>query len=164
MKTVKKVSALVLTVMLLMSIMALPASAAVSNTVKSKMTSDSFPYLYSGVTDKAAVRALQKFLMTDSLNAGIKDIRSDGLDGGYGTHCITAVRDFQVRHGIPGPYGKGTGEVKNLTWGAIADVLTPSGSIMRNSGTDVYKYIVSGNRYYFYYFDLEGDPIWFVTV
>lgn len=164
MKFFKKTLLMVMVVAMLASIMVLPASAAVTSTVRTKMTSDDFPYLYLSVSDKAAVKALQKFLMTDAYNASIKDILADGLDGGYGAHCMAAVRDFQVRHGIYGPNGNGTGEVKNQTWGAIADVLTQSGTVMRNSGTDVYKYSIISGKYYFYYYDLSGNPQWFVTV
>lgn len=164
MKFLKKTMLMALVITMLASIMVLPASAAVTSTVKSKMTSDDFPYLYLGVSDKEAVRALQKFLMTDTDNAHIKDILADGLDGGYGSHCMAAVRDFQINHGIPGPNGNGTGEVKNQTWGAIAEVLTQSGTVMRNSGVDVYKYSITSGKYYFYYYDLYGNPQWFVTV
>lgn len=164
MKLFKKTMLMVMVVAMLASIMVLPASAAVNSTVKSKMTSDDFPYLYLGVSDKAAVKALQKFLMTDVDNVGIGDILIDGLDGGYGDHCMAAVRDFQVRHGILGPNGNGTGEVKNQTWGAIADVLSQSGTILRNSGTDVYMYMIINSQYYFFYYDMSGKAQWFDTL
>lgn len=162
MKLPKRMFLIVLSIAVLVSVMVFPASAVVNPDVRAKMAGDNFPYLYMDVDNKPAVKALQRFLLTDVLNTSYADIYHDKLDGGYGDHCVAAVRSFQVRHGILGPNKNGTGEVKNQTWGAIADVLTQDGYILQNTEIDIYKYEVGSMFYYFYYFDLSGDPHWFV--
>lgn len=146
MKTVKRASALVLAVMLVMSIMALPASA-VSTSMISKISC--FPYLYHGVVNSNGVRALQKFLFTDTNNAYHTAVYGDGLDGGFGPNVENAVRNYQIRHGIYGPNNNGTGEVYTQTWTAIANDLYESSNIMTRGGISVYKVEKNGSTYEF---------------
>lgn len=160
MKTVKKVSALVLTVMLLMSIMALPASAA-SDSMTSKISC--FPYLYHGVVNSNGVRALQKFLFTDTNNAYYTAVYNDGLDGGFGPNVENAVRNYQIRHGIYGPNNNGTGEVYTQTWTAIANDLSESSNIMTRGGTSVYRVDKNGSTYSFFWNNSKTSLSWSST-
>lgn len=157
MKTVKKVSALVLTVMLLMSIMALPASAA-SASMTSKISC--FPYLYHGVVNSSGVRALQKFLLTDTSNAYHTAIYGDGLDGGFGPNVENAVRNYQMRRGIYGPNNNGTGEVHTQTWTAIANDLYESSNVMTRGGTSVYMVKKNGSTSSFYWNNSKTGLSW----
>lgn len=154
MKTVKRASALVLAVMLVMSIMALPASA-VSTSMISKISC--FPYLYHGVVNSNGVRALQKFLFTDTNNAYHTAVYGDGLDGGFGPNVENAVRNYQIRHGIYGPNNNGTGEVYTQTWTAIANDLYESSNIMTRGGISVYKVEKNGSTYSFTWNNVK-DP------
>ena len=159
MKLVKRTFALVLAVMLVAVVMVVPASAA-SSSMNSKISS--FPYLYHGVVNSHGVKALQKFLMTDTLNEYYNAILKDGLDGGFGPNLEGAVRSYQTRHGIPGPNGNGTGEVYTTTWTTIAnDVnVSESAGIIRSSGVNVFKVIKNGSIYSFYYNNSVGGTSW----
>lgn len=159
MKLAKRTLALVLAVMMVAAVMVVPASAASSST-NSKISC--FPYLYHGVVNSDGVKALQKFLLTDTNNANYTAIYNDGLDGGFGPNLESAVRSYQVRHGIYGSSNNGTGEVYTQTWTAIAnDVnVTESGGIIKSNDVNVYKVVKSGSIYSFYYNNSVGSTSW----
>ncbi len=163
MKLVKRTTTLVLIVALLVTIFAIPASAVNNATLRSKMTK--LPYLYHGVVNGEAVRALQRFLIKDPDNTYGSNLYRDGLDGGFGPTVEAAVRQFQVNNGIYGPNGNGTGEVYTTTWGVIADKLTESGSWLRNSSRDNIYYYTIGSQYNFSYYNNEtGNTTRFASV
>lgn len=105
---------------------------------------------------------LPKFLLTDTNNANYSAIYKDGLDGGFGPNLESAVRSYQVRHGIYGSSNNGTGEVYTQTWTAIAnDVnVTESGGIIKSNGVSVYQVVKSGSIYSFYYNNSVGSTSW----
>lgn len=157
MKRTKRIVGLCVCMMLLVSLMVLPASAA-SGSMKAKI--DSFPYLYHGVVNKDGVKALQKFLLTDQNNAYHTAIYGDGLDGGFGPNVESAVRNYQIRHGIYGPNNNGTGEVYTQTWTAIANDLSESSNIMTRGGISVYKVEKNGSTYSFYWNNSKTGLSW----
>lgn len=164
--------ALLIAVATLATVVAMPASAAVDSTTKSKI--QSFPYLYNGVDYPSAVRALQKFLI--HCNVATQDIKGDGLDGGFGNHVEAAVRIYQVTRGIGEPgedpnNPNGTGEVSTRTWGAIADDLFDAendGSpiVMRiandSDATRIYRADVSSSGYHFAYYDEYDSAVFWI--
>lgn len=144
----KKITAILVSIALLGTLMVFPVSAT-SSLMLNKI--GRFPYLYHGVRNGDGVRALQKFLLTDVLNAHFSDIDQDGLDGGFGPHLEGAVRDFQVRYGIYGANGNGTGEVYTQTWTAIANILEDSNPFIETpNGIQIYKAVQSGLTYFYY--------------
>lgn len=146
MKSFKRAFSFVLLLVMMVSAFAVPAFAA-SSSMLNKISS--FPYLYHGVVNSNGVRALQKFLLTDTDNAYYTAIYHDGLDGGFGPNVENAVRNYQIRHGIYGSNNNGTGEVYTQTWTAIANDLYESSNIMTRSGTSVYKVDKNGLTYSF---------------
>lgn len=95
MRTVKKVSALVLTVMLLMSIMVLPASATTSDFYHFPLVTQSM-----GGSYMAAAVAAQKFLMVYDENFKQRISQSGGTDGFFGPTSAAVTRDFQQRESL----------------------------------------------------------------
>ena len=155
MKLVNKLTALMLAIIVLVSFVALPAYAA-STSMLAKISC--FPYLYHGVENSNGVKALQRFLLSDTNNEFHSEIRADGMDGGFGPHVEDAVRNFQVRHGIYGPNGNGTGEVYNQTWTAIANELSENNNIITKNGARIYLVSKSNSTYSFYY--LNDINVW----
>lgn len=163
MKHVKRMTALTLVVIIMMSVMVLPASAALTDDPYLKPKIQAFPYLYNGVDYPSAVRALQRFLMFMPDYSAADVLISDGLDGGYGNHVEAAVRYFQVLNGI-GEAGEdpnnpdGTGEVSTRTWGAIADNLYETDTsedyarLCNISGARIYYVDTSTSTYNFAYY------------
>ena len=166
MKLVKRTTTLILIVVILLTIFVIPASAVSNSTLRSKMTQ--LPYLYHGVTNKEAVRALQRFLICDTSATYPSALYDDGLDGGFGPTVERAVRNFQKAHGVMGPNGDGTGEVASTTCGLIADSLSgSSGWLTDGNYNQIYRVQSSGSTYYFYYFNPSigsADGSYFATV
>lgn len=148
MKMVKRVFTFALVMMLFVSAMVFPASAA-SATMKSKISC--FPYLYHGVVNANGVKALQKYLLTDTGNKNYTAIYNDGMDGGFGPNLEAAVRDYQKRHGIYGSNNNGTGEVYTQTWTVIANDLSEFEDVMTKDAQYIYQYTKNGSVYSFYY-------------
>ena len=162
-----------LSIITLTATVALPASAAVDATTRSKM--QSFPHLYNGVDDRDSVRALQKFLI--NCNVATDEIKQDGLDGGFGDHVEAAVRLYQVSRGIGEPgedpnHPDGTGEVASITWGAIADDLfirngTQALKILHIANDDdalkIYRASINSSQYSFYYYNEYDNPQFWLT-
>lgn len=157
MKSVKRALSFILLLVMMISVLAVPVFAA-SSSMLAKISS--FPYLYHGVVNSNGVRALQKFLLTDTNNAYYTAIYGDGLDGGFGPNVENAVRNYQIRHGIYGPNNNGTGEVYNQTWTAIANDLSESSNIMTRGGTSVYKVEKSGSTYSFFWNNSKTGLSW----
>lgn len=166
MKLVKRTTMLILIVAILLTIFVIPASAVSTSTLRSKMTQ--LPYLYHGVTNKEAVRALQRFLTCDTSAMYPSALYDDGLDGGFGPTVERAVREFQKAHGVMGPNGDGTGEVASTTWGLIADSLSGSSGWLKDENyNQIYRVRISGSTYSFYYFNpttSNTDGYYFATV
>lgn len=166
MKFTKRYTTMILAVVMLLTVFIIPASAVSSSTLRGKMTK--LPYLYHGVSNAGAVRALQRFLTCDHSATYPSALYNDGLDGGFGPTVERAVRNFQKAHGVYGPNGDGTGEVASTTWGLIADSLEGSSGWLRD-GYDqkIYRVVISGSTYSFYYFDpinTNTDGYFFATV
>lgn len=168
MKFTKRYITMILTVAMLLTIFVIPASAVSSSTLRSKMTN--LPYLYHGVSNTGAVRALQRFLTCDKSATYPSALYSDGLDGGFGPTVERAVRNFQKAHGDYGPNGDGTGEVASTTWGLIADSLDGSSGWLRDGYDEkIYRVQISGSTYSFYFYNPEvtnpnKDGYFFATV
>lgn len=163
MRNVKRIMAMAMVICMLL-VFALPASAVSDAKLRDKMTK--LPYLYHGVSNPSAVKALQRFLICDPDNRYSSKLYNDGMDGGFGPTVEEAVRQFQINNGIPGPNGNGTGEVYQTTWGIIADKLSGSSGWLRNSSLELIYYVsISGNIYQFSYYDpVTGRAAQFSTV
>lgn len=115
MKIMKKSVVFVLVVIMLMSIMALPASA-LSDPYYSHISG--FKTLYNGSTENAYIRALQAFLyhfpytQTTIISGG-------GIDGGYGNATESAVKIYQQKK-WPNDQTQWDGRVGPKTWAKIA--------------------------------------------
>lgn len=145
MKSLKRVLSFALLLVLMVSTLVIPVSAATSQTMKTKI--QSFPYLYHGVYNPSAVRMLQRFLICMDYT-GHSILVKDGLDGGFGPNVEAAVRYFQVSNGIRLP--NGTGEVASQTWGAIADNLFEQDVVDEaESGRHVRLKDISGDWVYY---------------
>lgn len=128
MKTTKKVIALIVAIIMTMSLVVLPASAATVGDLSRKLTTEfpRFPVLRIDSPEKEYVRLLQRFLyvypQTHETVYNTDDVYH-GIDGGFGIVTDTALRTFQLNffgaNGVDGAAGP-------ATWGAIYSCLRPS--------------------------------------
>lgn len=135
MKYVKRNLALALTVIMIVSVMAVPASAATISTINWDTQFSSFPQLYNGSTQNGYIKMLQRFLLLYPFTySSIYNASSayGGVDGGFGNKTEAAVKIFQ-RNALGA--GEDDGYVGTKTWGAIRDMLTGS-SILRYDCSD----------------------------
>ena len=144
MKHLKKALCLMVAVVMMMSIVAFPASA--STTLDSRLLNDfpGFPVLRLN-SSGGYVKLLQRFLyVCPATHEAIYNTSSTthGIDGGFGTVTDGAVRTFQLSQfgvsGVDGAVGKDT-------WGAIYRWLNPDHSNCRycwvqSVGYEVHKY------------------------
>ena len=167
MKKMKRMLVVMVVCCMIISMFCFPVSAAVTPTLRSKI-SNNFPYLYHGVDNRPAVKALQRFLMNMPDYENRDTLIADGLDGGFGPNVEDAVRYFQSTNGI-----SPTGEVYTQTWGAIADNLGTVGESESNSyftlynthSAQIYFVVRSGSTYDFYYYTgTLNNSAYFVTV
>lgn len=130
MKYLKKTLCLMMAVVMMMSIVAFPASA--STTLDSRLLDDfpTFPELKVN-SSGGYVRLLQRFLyVCPATHEAIYNTSSTthGIDGGFGTVTDGAVRTFQLsQFGASGV----TGTVDDDTWEAIYRLLNPDHSNCR---------------------------------
>lgn len=115
MKTMKKTVMLVLVVVMLLSVMVLPASA-VGDPYYSHVSG--FVELYNGSTANAYIRAAQAFLYHYPYTQ-TTIISGDGIDGGYGNATQSAVKIYQEKK-WPYDSTQWDGRVGPKTWAKIA--------------------------------------------
>lgn len=173
MKTTKRAISLVLAIMIVMTVVALPASAATISGINWSNQFQSFPELYNGSTQNGYIKMLQRFLLVYPVTySSIYNASSSygGVDGGFGNRTQAAVELFQT-------YTLGSGEADGYvgpkTWGAIRTRLYLSsdellyngmnGSPMGGISTKVIKCVQNGsavqldtynhlnNRFYSYF-------------
>ena len=157
MKHLKKALCLMVAVVMMMSIVAFPASA--STTLDSRLLNDfpGFPVLRLN-SSGGYVKLLQRLLyVCPATHEAIYNTSSTthGIDGGFGTVTDGAVRTFQLSQfgvsGVDGAVGKDT-------WGAIYRWLNPDHSNCRYYYDDdivgynrlVMKYTNTGSYYSLY--------------
>ena len=147
MRTVKKVSALVLTVMLLMSIMVLPASATTSDFYHFPLVTQSM-----GGSYMAAAVAAQKFLMVYE-NFKQRISQSGGTDGFFGPTSAAVTRDFQQRESLVPVDGK-VGSVtwtkfeELMNWTTISSIGLVYGMGVLDNSTRAKNWVIIGNAGY----------------
>lgn len=140
MKAMKKTIVFVLVVVMMMSVMSLPASATLVEPYYSHVSG--FVELYNGSTANAYIRALQAFLyhypytQTTIINGG-------GIDGGYGNATENAVKIYQEKK-WPYDSTQWDGRVGTKTWTKIAGDL----KVGENTGEYAYLCYNSGKVMY----------------
>lgn len=94
MKFLKKASMLAMTVIMLVSVLTIPASALSSSWQDAFAD---FPELYEGHTSSGHIKAIQRFLYcySNETKAALTKGGSIGIDGGFGEKTTEAVRIFQ---------------------------------------------------------------------
>lgn len=163
MKIAKRMLTLALAVLMLMSIMTLPASAATADTAKSRMRSFTQlgEYNYQDYTE--LTKGLQRFLIANYITTG--DMEGSGMDGIWGNRTRAAVRTLQDSL-LPGTPDLIVGP---NTWGAIASQLyevandASDGRVLlatrgsNNSRQMVYLVGDTSSTYYYYYYYNNGS-------
>lgn len=126
MNTLKRPIIIVLLLVILMSILAIPASA-VSNPYYTHIKE--FKEIYNGSTLNAYIRAAQRFLLCYGGEARSDIISGGGVDGGYGYYTEAAVTAYQ-KEKWPYNTNEHDGRVGPKTWEKIAIDLeySPGGS------------------------------------
>jgi len=94
MKLLKRTAVLALAIMMLTSILVLPASAVLYSPYYSHVCG--FNELYNGSPDNAYIRAAQCFLYHYSSHTRKLIINAGGIDGGYGNGTADAVTAYQT--------------------------------------------------------------------
>lgn len=94
MKLLKKIAVLALAIMILASILVLPAFAVLSDPFYSHVCD--FNELYNGSPDNAYIRAAQCFLYHYSYETRTAINNAGGIDGGYGNGTEYAVTLYQT--------------------------------------------------------------------
>lgn len=124
MKLLKRTVVMALAIMMLMSILVLPASAVLSTPYYSHVCA--FHELYNGSPENAYIRAAQCFLYRFSTSTRNTIINGGGIDGGYGNATMNAVKEYQSKKW---PYNRDEwdGRVGTKTWTKIAGDLYDTG-------------------------------------
>lgn len=157
MKMAKKTMALALAVMIVMTIMVVPASAASATWVGrfKKFAKTSIDSYQTGYT-----KAVQSILL--KYNDATEDLvaNSGGVDGLFGSNTKLAVEEFQDDTGIVDSDDTNYGKVNDATWGKMAEVLyVPSSgnpTLFRMNGRTAITAKYSGGVYNFYYHNTDG--------
>lgn len=161
MKRTKRLLAIFLSVIMVASIMIIPASAATIPTVNWAGAIAGFPELYNGSTQSGHIKFLQRFLMMYNDTTRDEIINAGGVDGGFGNGTTNAVIEFQSDNnlslvdGRPGPQ----------TWSKITIYLTQSGvylytgSNTEYSGEKIVYFTQSGPTVFMYTYDSYGGRI-----
>lgn len=157
MKMAKKTMALALAVMMVMTIMVVPASAASATWVGrfKKFAKTSIDSYQTGYT-----KAVQSILL--KYNDATEDLvaNSGGVDGLFGSNTKLAVEEFQDDTGIVDSDDTNYGKVNDTTWGKMAEVLyVPSSgnpTLFRMNGRTAITAKYSGGVYNFYYHNTDG--------
>ena len=131
MKTMKKALVFVLVLVMMISIMALPASAKLSTTYFSDVSG--FVELYNGSLANGYIRALQAFLYHYPYTRATT-ISGGGIDGGYGSATESDVKIYQQKKW---PYNKNewdgrVGKECSKTWTKIANDLSEGEATMEH--------------------------------
>lgn len=125
MKLLKRTVVLALAIMMLTSILVLPASAVLTEPYYSHVCA--FKEIYNGSSENAYIRAAQCFLYHYSYDTRKEIDNSGGIDGGYGNGTERAVVLYQTDK-WPNDYNEEhlknrDGRVGKKTWTKIADDL-----------------------------------------
>ena len=137
MKLLRRVLSIMLVVVMMMSIMAISASAATVKSINWYTTFIDFPQLYNGSTQSYFIKLLQRFLyVCPQTYSTIYNANSSyhGIDGGFGADTTTAVKLFQRL--VLGA-SEADGYVGEKTWGAIYSFLVLIGNTFYYDGTPV---------------------------
>lgn len=161
MKRTKRLLAIFLSVIMVASVMIIPASAATIATVNWAGAIAGFPELYNGSPQSGYIKFLQRFLMMYNDTTRDYIINSGGVDGGFGNGTADAVEVFQddnelsLVDGRPGPQ----------TWSRITIYLTQSGAYLYSgtnteySGEKIVFFTQNGSLVYMYTYDSYGGRI-----
>lgn len=161
MKTCKRMIALVL-VVVMMAMLAVPASAATIMTVNWQREISLFPARNRDTDTDAAdgyVEMLQRFLYTYTYTHELM-AAAGGVDGSYGVGTKAAVEEFQRRKNL-----SVDGRVGPMTWSKISTCLTQSNAYINCSnpeeglGPKVILLSQNGSTVYMYTYANNGRPI-----
>ncbi|MBQ8807576.1 MAG: hypothetical protein IJZ68_14275 [Bacteroidaceae bacterium] len=153
----KRVLSLVLIVVLMVSMLAIPAFAASDVWVQ---RFQQFPTITTGTTNYGYVKALQTFLLAASDKTAALIREGGGVDGGYGAKTKDAVKLFQMEV-FPNDSSQWDGATGSKTWGRIAAWL----EVIQYSSTqftfisfaqDVYRVTVNNGVYTYAYNSSDG--------
>lgn len=137
MKAMKKTIVFALVVVMMMSVMSLPASAALVEPYYSHVSG--FVELYNGSTANAYIRAVQCFLYHYSYATRNEITNAGGIDGGYGNGTENAVimyqKDKWPNDNNPEHVKNRDGRVGPKTWTKIA------GDLKVGESTGEYAYL-----------------------
>ena len=167
MKALKRMLALVLVVIMVMSTLTIPASAASIGTMNWKGAIAGFPQLYNGSTQNGYIKMLQRFLLLYPYTYSTI-VNGGGVDGGFGNKTQAAVETFQKNElGA----NEADGYVGTKTWTAIASLLTRYGSLLQYnqargavySGLTTNVVLCAESGYYVYMYTYNQSNVAFST-
>lgn len=154
----KKTLALTLAVMMVMTVLVVPASAASDTWVGrfKKFANTSIDSFQTGYT-----KAVQSILLGYSDQTYTLISNAGGVDGWFGDSTKTAVQLFQDNETSISSSNSDYGKVKSATWGAMADYMTADEDVrpvkfyMNDRNAITAKYY--GGAYDFYYHTTAGS-------
>lgn len=161
MKTVKSTFLLMLVVVMMLSIMVLPASASTSHFYHFPLVTQSM-----GGSYMAAAVGAQKFLMVYDDTFGQRISQSGGTDGYFGATSAAVTRDFQEKESLSAKDGK----VGSATWTKFEElmdskVISPYGLIYGMGdltvATKAANWVIVGNAGYSAVTDNGADTVKF---
>ena len=154
MKRTKRLLAIFLSVIMVASIMIMPASAATISTVNWAGAIAGFPELYNGSSQGGYIKFLQRFLTEYNSVTRNYIIDHGGVDGGYGDWTTDAVKVFQAKTGLAND-----GITGGNTWTKITTFLTQNGAYLLSSsntqyaGQNVVMFVQNFSTVYLYTFN-----------
>lgn len=151
MKTTKRMMSLMLVLAMMLSMLALPASAA------NDPNFAYFPGVWQSSQYSVAAVAVQKFLMLYGDSLAKKLMPSGGADGYCGAKTVECIKTLQTREGLYQEGDSAYGRVNTSTWIRIGELLTKT---VVNQSTSGARYWYN-NRSYYTSLDATEDVIWF---
>lgn len=149
MKAIKKTFSMVLVLALMLTVLAVPASALESNIIAAFR---SFPITQKTSYVPRYAAAVQRFLILDpDTTSLIAD--HGGVDGAFGGYTEQAVLTFQRNYGL-----SADGSVGPNTWAAMANLMEETADYYRYYYKNVIRHVASGTGVtYLYYISSDSD-------
>lgn len=154
MKTTKRIMSLMLVLVMMLSMMALPVSAA------NDPNFANFPGVWGSTQYSVATVAVQKFLMLYGDSLAKKLMPSGGADGICGGKTVECIQTFHTREGLYDEDDDAYGTIDQASWIRIGQKLEDTEITPSSSGTR-YWY---DNRSYYASLDSNEDVIFFSGV
>lgn len=152
MKNIKRICSLALVLVLVMSVLVLPA-AALSDTWVTRF--QTMPLIYSATATKddneQDVKAIQRYLFSNKETRST--MGSTTVDGIWGTRTESAVKVFQDAMGLKPVDGK----VGDDTWGAMAETLSYFSTVYNGCNCKVLYLLDGSTRWYVYLVNTENS-------